>query len=88
MEKELSKQEAREAIIEAIKANYTLESNNFYEDEESYWNPIQKSIDMDMDTDDFACSLQNLLQSIPGCSHVLVDACDELNDIINNNFRD
>jgi hypothetical protein len=83
----MKREEAKEKIIAAIKANFEVKDDKFIEDETNF---IQISTNrQNDDSRDFADELARILNDIfPDNPHpISVSMCDCLEDILRNNFK-
>jgi hypothetical protein len=80
----MTRKEAIDKIIELIESGFETSDTNFIDDKD---NPIFYSIEFDSDAIDFYDEFDKKLKYVEGFSHIRLNVCDSINDIINNNFN-
>jgi predicted methyltransferase len=83
----LTKDQAKEIIVKVLNDNFKVTDDNYLQITDD-WNPIYYSVDTNLENDEFADELVNLLCIIPGLEHISINDCDLLSDVLNNNFKD
>jgi hypothetical protein len=81
----MSKEETREKIIVAIKKNFTVDDDDFLHD-----GFIEMSVSGNFQShEEFEKKLSGILNKIfpKNKNQIIVNTCDTINDILNNNFK-